>query len=197
MFTGLIEATGKILATERSSLTIARPALFDDVKPGSSIAISGVCLSITKLDDQSMTFDVMPATLQKTTLGSLKKDDAVNLERAMKADGRFEGHIVQGHCDGVGTVTKIEDRETEDGRHRAICILLPDSLKPFVILHGSIAIDGVSLTVATLKDDELSVALIPQTLALTTLGGRKKGDRVNLEADVLGKYVWKNRGKHG
>lgn len=191
MFTGIVEATAPILEQNGSSLVLGRPRQFDDIAVGSSIAISGVCLSVTKFDDRSMSFDVIPTTLKKTKLGMLKVGDAVNVERAMPAHGRFDGHVVQGHCDTVSLVRSVEDHNDDTGHHRAIVIELPDSIKQLVVLHGSITVDGVSLTVATLDALTFSISLIPHTIKHTTLHALKKGDHVNLEADILGKYAQK------
>lgn len=181
MFTGIIEATAKVMQTSQGKLILERPKSFDDIKIGSSIAVSGVCLSVTLFDVQSMSFDVIETTLQKTRLGSLKRGDSVNLERAMRADGRFEGHIVTGHCEGIGKVLRFEDGMME--------ISIPNDLKQHVVPSGSITIDGVALTVAELSDSGLSVALIPHTLKHTTLGSLEAGDSVNLETDILGRYI--------
>lgn len=189
MFTGIIEATASVLEQHGSSLVLARPRSFDDIAVGSSIAVAGVCLSITKFDERSMSFDVIPTTLKKTKLGSLKPGDAVNVERAMPAHGRFDGHVVQGHCDAVSLVKAVEDREDENGHHRAIVFELPNSLRMLVVQHGSIAIDGVSLTVSDVDNFSFTVSLIPHTLQHTTLDALKKGDHVNLEVDILGKYA--------
>lgn len=185
MFTGIIEGVADILDRSDTSLTVQRPIEFDDVKVGSSIAISGVCLSVTKLEEISMSFDVMPLTLEKTTLGSLKKNDRVNLERAMKADGRFEGHIVQGHIDAVGEVISL----TKKGKDIRMTVEVPQELMKSIVLRGSIALDGVALTVAEIQDHSVTVGLIPITLKMTTLGERKEGDGVNVETDILARYL--------
>jgi riboflavin synthase len=189
MFTGIIEATAVIREQRGSSLVLARPRSFDDIKVGSSIAVSGVCLSVTAFDDHQMSFDVIPTTLKKTKLGFLKEGDAVNLERAMAAGGRFDGHVVQGHCDAIGLVRSVEDHKDVDGHHRALVIELPDALRKQVVLHGSVTVDGVSLTVSALDAHSFTVSLIPHTLKHTTLDALKKGDHVNLEADILAKYA--------
>lgn len=183
MFTGIIESTATILKRTNSGIQVERPALFDDLTIGCSIAVSGVCLTVTAFDAKSMTFDVVPTTLKKTKLGSLKTGDAVNLERAMPANGRFEGHIVLGHSEGIGEV-----KNWTDG---LLKIAIPKELTPFVVHHGCIMIDGVALTVAELSGDEVTIAVIPHTLALTTLRSLKAGDTVNLETDVLAKYILK------
>ncbi len=186
MFTGIIEATATILESAQNKLVLARPVLFDDIKLGSSIAVSGACLSVVAFDDQSMTFDVIDETLRKTKLGDLKSRDLVNLERSLKASDRFEGHIVQGHIEGVAT---ISDLQRESGSGTLMTIELPSDLASFVIAKGSIAIDGVSLTVAKKEGNRCTVALIPHTLSITTLGQLQTGDRINIETDILGRYV--------
>lgn len=181
MFTGIIEATAKVKKIIKTGIVLERPTMFTDIKIGSSIAVSGVCLSVVAFDKTSMTFDVVPTTFSKTKLGSLKAGDSLNVERAMKADGRFEGHIVTGHCERVGEVV--------DFSRGILTILIPSSLKPFIVPHGSITIDGVSLTVASFTKNHVTVALIPHTLKHSTLGSLKKGDSVNIETDILGRYV--------
>lgn len=184
MFTGLIEATALIKDRKAHTLTVERPKIFDDIGVGSSISIAGVCLSVTSMTDQSMSFDVMPTTLAKTTLGDLKIGERVNLERAMPAAGRFDGHVVQGHCEGVGEIINRTQNEFV-----VLTIKPPSELITFIIQHGSITIDGVSLTVASKHDHSFSVALIPHTLEHTTLGLLKEGSRVNVETDVIGRYI--------
>lgn len=181
MFTGIIEVTAKVLKLDANSLTLERPAIFDDIKIGSSIAVSGVCLSVIAFDDSSMSFDVVETTLRKTKLGSLKSGDSVNLERAMRADARFEGHIVTGHCESVGKILEI--------KNNVLVFQIVKNLIKFIVQHGSIALDGVALTVAEISGDNVSVALIPHTLAHTTLGTSKAGDSLNIETDILGKYI--------
>lgn len=186
MFTGIIEATASVVESTNGRLIVERPAVFDDIKLGSSIAVSGVCLSIVEFDDRSMRFDVVDETLRKTTIGDLKVGDLVNVERSLKASDRFEGHIVQGHVEGTA---EIGDLRSEIGKGKLVTLTLPDTLAMFVIEKGSIAIDGVSLTVAKKDRNLCTVALIPHTLAVTTLGSLKIGDRVNVETDILGRYV--------
>ncbi len=186
MFTGIIEATAQVLKNADGTLILERPAMFDDIKLGSSICVSGVCLSIVEFDDKSMRFDVVAETMRKTKLGDLKIGDAVNLERAMKADGRFEGHVVQGHVEGTATVKEL------NAQHE-LKIELPVEFEAFVVQKGSITIDGVSLTVANIADTLCTVALIPHTLSITTLGTLKSGDRVNIETDILGRYILSSR----
>ena len=187
MFTGLIETTAEVQERTPSSLTIERPKGFSDVKEGSSIAVSGVCLTIAKLTKESMQFDVTEETWSRTTLGSLQKGDRINLERALSASDRFEGHIVQGHVDGVGQCENVKIRKYEN----ELSIRYPKELRGLIVEKGSIAMDGVSLTVVQVDEETFSVALIPLTLQATTFGSLRTGSRVNLEADIIGKYVRK------
>lgn len=180
MFTGIIEATATVVSNDEGSLTLTRPAIFDDLTIGMSICNSGVCLSITRFDAKTMTFDVIATTRSKSTLGKLKKGDRVNVERALPANGRFDGHIVLGHCEGVGKVVKAGTLLTID---------IPSTLEPYVVPHGSVTINGVSLTIASLEKSAVTVALIPLTMQETNLGNLKAGDRVNIETDILGRYI--------
>lgn len=177
MFTGIIEATAAVLEKTPSGLTIERPVSFDDVKIGSSICVSGACLSVVELTPSSLRFDIIEETWKKTKLRTLKSGDRVNLERAMKASDRVNGHLVQGHVEGVGLVLSNQKSKLH--------IRIPMSLMHSVSLKGSIAFDGVSLTVAELEGGHVMIALIPHTLAHTTLGFLKAGDRVNVETDVM------------
>ncbi|MDD3896492.1 MAG: riboflavin synthase [Candidatus Peribacteraceae bacterium] len=181
MFTGVIEATGIVKEKTEGGLRISRPDAFTDIRIGSSICVSGACLSVIACDAQSMTFDVVPETWERTKLGSLQAGDVVNLERALSAQGRFEGHIVQGHVEGVATVQEF--------RAGVLTITLPDTLVEYVFLKGSVAIDGVSLTVADIRGNACAVALIPHTIRETTLGELKEGDLVNVETDILVRAV--------
>jgi riboflavin synthase len=180
MFTGIIEATAEVLEHKGKKLRLRRPKIFDDLAVGSSIAVSGVCLTVTAFDSKSMTFEVIEQTRKKSKLSSLHTGDSVNLERAMRVGDRFGGHIVLGHCEGVGTVKKTG---------ALLTVSVPAELKKLVLRQGSIAIDGVALTVAGLLKDGAAVALIPHTRKATTLGKLKPGDKVNLETDVLGRYI--------
>lgn len=183
MFTGIIESTAKILQKTDSGLVLARPAIFDDLKIGCSIAVSGACLSVTAFDDASMSFDVVPTTFQKTKLGSLNVGDIVNLERAIPAHGRLEGHIVLGHCEGVAKVLSFEKG--------ILTVSVPEYLTPYIVLHGSITLDGVALTVSNIQGMTVTVAIIPHTQANTTLGFLVPGVTVNVESDIVGKYILK------
>lgn len=193
MFTGIIEEMAEVNNRTGAGLTIGRPPNFDDIQIGSSICVSGACLSVVKLDERSISFDVHEETWKRTKLGSLNAGDRVNLERAMKADSRFEGHIVQGHVDGIGTLaTSCDCSPGEVPASPMLAIKHHQELNHLIVEKGSIAIDGVSLTICEADDEKFSVALIPHTLVATTLGLMKMGDRVNLEADILGKYAYKN-----
>jgi riboflavin synthase len=189
MFTGIIETVGTVPVIERkpdlAKLTIEAPEIREGVKIGDSIAVNGCCLTVTSLDDGVFTFEAIQETLEKTTLGGLQPGARVNLERAMRADARLDGHIVQGHVDGTGRVRKLE-RAGDDVR---LFIACGPEISDCLVDKGSITIDGVSLTVVGVDPEGFDVALIPHTLDVTTLSERKPDDAVNLEADVLGKYV--------
>ena len=188
MFTGIIETLGAITevdsATDSSRLSI-RGEVTDGTAIGDSIAVNGVCLTATTVDGDVFTADVMAETLRRTTLGSLRPGDVVNLERAATATTRLGGHLVQGHVDGVGRVTA----RAPAGAFDEVTITLPGELLAYVVEKGSIAIDGISLTVARVSDSEITIGLIPETLQRTTLGRRAVGDAVNIEVDVIAKYV--------
>jgi riboflavin synthase len=157
------------------------------IELGGSIAVNGVCLTGVKTGHGRIAVDVVTETISRSTLGELRPGDPVNLERPMRADGRFDGHIVQGHVDGVGVVVALEP----EGQGKRIRLRVPDALSRYVIEKGSITVDGVSLTVAAVAGDEVEIALIPHSLQVTTLGLRAVGEKVNLEVDVLAKYVEK------
>ena len=190
MFTGLVEAVGRVVAVETrqagSVLSVERPPLFADVREADSIAVSGVCLTVVASADRGrLEFDVSPETLQRSTLGSLRAGARVNLERAMAADGRFGGHIVAGHVDATARIEGIR----RDGDFWTYSFGLDDSFSRYVVEKGSIALDGISLTVAALGERSFAVAVIPWTADRTTLGARRSGDPVNVEVDILGTYV--------
>ncbi|GAA1906342.1 riboflavin synthase [Lapillicoccus jejuensis] len=189
MFTGIVEELGEVLALEpgpdSARLRVRGPLVVSDAAHGASISVNGVCLTVTDHDAKSFAVDVMAETLRRSSLGVLAAGDRVNLERAMAADGRFGGHVVQGHVDGVG---RIERRQPGD-RWEVVEVSLPADLARYVVEKGSITVDGVSLTVSALHATSFEVSLIPTTLGLTTLGHKGVGDLVNLEVDVLAKYV--------
>lgn len=177
MFTGIIEATARVLAADDHGLMIERPSGFEDIGPGSSISVSGACLTVAQMDSQSLWFDVTPETWDRTHFRDFQPGDRVNLERAMLAGSRLDGHIVQGHVEGTGTVVLQ--------KHGQLIVELPMRLLKNVVPKGSIAIEGVSLTVASIEAARITVALIPHTLEHTTLAELAKGDPVNIETDVL------------
>lgn len=191
MFTGIIEEQGKIKSIAKGSssavLTIEASKVLEDVHIGDSIAVNGVCLTCTSFTSSQFTADVMHETLDRSSLGQLTPGSAVNLERAMAANGRFGGHIVAGHIDGIGHVTNIRN----DDNAIWYTIEAPKDIMRYIVEKGSIAIDGISLTVATVASDSFQVSIIPHTSSETTLSLRKPGDMVNLENDVIGKYVEK------
>jgi riboflavin synthase len=189
MFTGIVEELGVIEGVEEQTdavrLSVRAPHVTIDARLGDSIAVEGVCLTVAEKDGETFTADVMRETLDKTSLGALAPGARVNLERAVTPQGRLGGHIVQGHVDTTGTIVR-----RSPGEHwELVEVTLPESIRRYVVLHGSITVDGVSLTVAELEDESFVVSLIPETLARTTLGFKQPGDPVNLEADVLAKHV--------
>ncbi len=189
MFTGIIEELGKVAAIEQQPdairLTIACGKVLSDLKRGDSISCSGTCLTAIDIDGSSFTADVMLETLKRSSLSEVKVGDVINLERAMQHETRFGGHIVQGHVDGVGEVISREKSANWDW----VRIRIPADLMKYVVMKGSITIDGISLTVNELGDDHIAVSLIPETLEVTTLGYKQPGDKVNVEADVLAKHI--------
>ncbi|MET4924974.1 riboflavin synthase [Streptomyces sp. PSRA5] len=189
MFTGIVEELGEVTAVENlgdsSRFRLRGPAVTEGAKHGDSIAVNGVCLTVVDLADGEFTADVMAETLGRSSLGALVPGSRVNLERPMAVGGRLGGHIVQGHVDGTGTVV---DRETSE-HWEIVKVSLPADLTRYVVEKGSITVDGVSLTVVDAGADYFTISLIPTTLALTTLGIKEPGDPVNLEVDVIAKYV--------
>ncbi len=187
MFTGLIEQVGSLQEVRDvpGGRLFAVDTAFSDVHLGESIAVNGVCLTATGVTGGTVTMDLGPETLRVSTLGLARPGDRVNLERAMRGDGRFGGHFVQGHVDGVGTVERV----WAEGEAHWVSIAFPDAAAPYLIPKGAIAVDGVSLTVATLQPGHFDVMIVPFTWAHTTLSARQPGDQVNLEYDMVGKYV--------
>ena len=187
MFTGLIEEIGVLQATQRTDagVELRISSKYSDLAKGESIAINGVCLTVLDFGAGWFTVAAMVMTIGRTTIGDWKTGTRVNLERAMRADSRFGGHIVQGHVDGVGIVESVE----KVGDAVLVDVAIPAELAKTLVLHGSVALDGVSLTVNALKGDKLQVALIDYTLRNTTLADLVKGYRAHVETDVIGKYV--------
>lgn len=191
VFTGIIEEVGVVksirMGAQSAVITIQAEKVMEDIHVGDSIATNGVCLTVTSFDKNSYSVDVMHETLRRTNLGTLKSGSRVNLERAMAADGRFGGHIVAGHVDDPGTITSME----KDDNAIWITIRTTPAVLKYIVEKGSIAIDGISLTVARVDDKSFAVSVIPHTGANTTLLEKKPGDTVNLETDMVGKYVEK------
>jgi riboflavin synthase len=198
MFTGIIEELGKSarldVLPDSAALTVSAPLVAAGAATGSSISVNGVCLTVTRSEDGQFTADVMGETLARSTLGALAPGDLVNLERPVPADGRLDGHIVQGHVDGTGEIVAVRPEEG----WRVLRIAVPGRLSRYLAEKGSVAVDGVSLTVCSVSEPAsgdgpdagwFEVSLIPETLARTTLGSVSAGDRVNLEVDVIAKYV--------
>lgn len=189
MFTGIIEEMGKVAEIKRNphsaAFSIAGDRIFDDLKIGDSVATNGVCLTVRQIKGKRFVADVMAETLKRSSLGSLKWGDPVNLERAMPADGRFGGHIVSGHIDGTGviTATRLDDNA------KWFTVQARPSIMGMIVEKGSVALDGISLTVAEVGDTWFSVSIIPHTMGETVLGQRRPGDKVNIENDIIGKYV--------
>ncbi len=190
MFTGLVEEVGIVRSVtsvgEGARVEIGAAVVLSDVEMGASIAVNGCCLTVVEWGDDWWAADAVPETLGRTNLGALGPGDLVNLERPLAANGRYGGHVVQGHVDGTGEVERIE--ELDDGSY-LYTFSLPSELLAYVVEKGSIAIDGISLTIAHITPTSFSIAIIPHTHAVTAMGQRQMGDTVNLEVDVLAKYV--------
>lgn len=189
MFTGIIETQGTIETIDRTdtdmTVRIMAPKIAGDTKIGASIAVNGTCLTVVTIGGGHFSVQLVQETIQRTNLGLLAIGDAVNLERTLKLSDRIDGHIVQGHVDGVGRISGRENR----GNSIWYTIEIPPQLSPYLIEKGSIAIDGISLTIADLADSMCAVAIIPHTAEITTFGTRKTGDSVNIEVDMISKYV--------
>lgn len=184
MFTGIVADLGRVIAVEPHRLVV-RAALLTDTALGDSVAINGVCLTVTTREDDTATFDVMAETWQRTALGDATAGDDVNLELAVTPTTRLGGHIVQGHVDGVATITRREPGEAWD----VVTLAVPSSLSRYVVEKGSVCLDGVSLTVVAVDHEYVTVSLIPETLRRTTWGNAAIGRKVNVEVDVVAKYV--------
>jgi riboflavin synthase len=200
MFTGIVEELGELVRIDwhggGAVLAVRGPLVASDARHGDSIAVSGVCLTVVRVEGTTFEVDVMKETFDRSALGTLAPGDPVNLERAATLETRLGGHVVQGHVDGVGTILAAPGRgadlaRTPGDRWDDVRIGLPPGLSRYVVEKGSITVDGVSLTVVSVTDDAFTVSLIPTTLLLTTLGRKAVGDLVNLEVDVIAKYVEK------
>jgi riboflavin synthase len=185
MFTGIVRELGSVVSFDGSRLVVTTPVTAPTVSVGDSVSIAGVCLTVVATEAGTLAFDAVPETLARTALGGLEAGDAVNVEPSLRVGDQLGGHVVQGHVDAVGRVRSV----TPEGDSRRVWFDAPEAVLRYCLEKGSIAVDGVSLTVAALDDDGFEVALIPHTLAVTTLGRLEPGDQVNLEADVLGKVV--------
>lgn len=185
MFSGIIEEVGRVASYDQETLVVEASAVLEDLRVSESIMIAGCCLTVIGRDDTSFSANTIPETVQRTSFGTLRAGDGVNLERSLKYGDRVGGHMVQGHVDGVGTVERVEP----DGDSIRIWFNAPANIMRYVVEKGFIAVDGASLTVVGRSDAQFSIAVIPFTRDHTTLGERKPGDKVNLEADVVAKYV--------
>ena len=190
MFTGIIEEVGHVARIGGGSLVIDCQKVLEDVHLGDSIAVNGVCLTVTHFDRSAFTADVMPETVRRTSLAELKKGSLVNLERALTLASRLGGHIVSGHIDGTGAIVKFAD----EGNAILMTVSAGPELLRYIVEKGSVALDGISLTVARVTDRDFTVSLIPHTREVTNLGSKKLGSPINIETDVLGKYVEKMLG---
>lgn len=189
MFTGLVETTGSVISLGKSQdivqIKILAPEILKDLYHGQSISVSGACLTITALDHRSFLVEMIPETAAKTTLGRLSAGSRVNIERALQTGSRLDGHLVTGHIDGIGIITNLQSR----GRSAEILISADPAILAQMVPKGSVAVDGISLTIIDVSETSFSVGIIPATLKNTTLGFAAKGDAVNIESDILGKYV--------
>jgi riboflavin synthase len=185
MFTGIVEEIGKLISASPTRLTIAAPKVVDGMNPGDSIAVNGACLTVTDFDRASFSVDVMPETLQRTNLGLLKAGDGVNLERPTALGGKMGGHLVQGHIDDTGRIMALE----WEGEALLLRFEAPAEVLRYAVPKGFIAVDGISLTITEKDSSSLRVSVVEYTRQNTTLGSRKKGDVVNLEVDIIAKYV--------
>ena len=185
MFTGIVEEVGRIDSTREGGLRVSAVTVLDDLSVGDSVSVSGVCLTVTGFDETSFSVDVVPETLRRTTLGSLKAEDPINLERSLPATGRFGGHIVQGHVDGKATIRSIDT----EGEARLVRFVGSSSIMRYVVEKGFVAVDGISLTVVDCDPTSFLVTLIPHTFENTAFNAKVVGDSVNIEVDILAKYV--------
>jgi riboflavin synthase len=194
VFTGIVEERGLVAAIGGGRLVVDTHTVVRDSDVGASVSVNGVCLTVVERTDTALRFDLSEQTLERTCLGDLRPGDPVNLERPVTLVARLGGHLVQGHVDGVGQVTRVEVDGSGGAR---VSIRLPGELSRYVVERGSIAIDGVSLTIAAVDDDEITISLIPHTLAVTTLGLAAPGRRLNVEADVIARYVERSMERSG
>jgi riboflavin synthase len=194
VFTGIVEERGRVAVAGDGHLVVEARTVVRDSHVGASVSVNGVCLTVVERTDASLRFDLSEQTLERTCLGDLRPGDPVNLERPVTLVARLGGHLVQGHVDGVGDVTRVDVDATGGAR---VSLRVPAEVSRYVVERGSIAIDGVSLTIAAVDDEEITVALIPHTLAVTTLGLAAPGRQVNVEADVIARYVERSMERSG
>jgi len=194
VFTGIVEERGHVVTAGNGQLVVGASTVVRDSDVGASVSVNGVCLTVVERTDASLRFDLSEQTLERTCLQDLGPGDPVNLERPVTLVARLGGHLVQGHVDGVGEVTGVD---VDDSGGARLSLRVPAELSRYVVEHGSIAIDGVSLTIAAADDDEIVVALIPHTLAVTTLGLATPGRHVNVEVDVIARYVERSMERSG
>ena len=187
MFTGIVEEVGNVVEVSETGLGVRASLVMEDIAVSDSVSVNGACLTVTRIEGDAFWVDTVPETRRRTNLGALSVGSPVNLERPLRADGRFGGHVVQGHVDGAGRVISI----TPEGNSRLFEFEAPDSVAPYLVEKGFIAVDGVSLTVVNCTNRAFVVAIIPYTFEHTLFGGLKVGDAVNLEADIMAKYVLK------
>lgn len=189
MFSGIVEELGAVKSLNKQGavykLRVAAAIVTKDINNGQSICVNGVCLTVVEVNQEALAFDIMPESINRANLARLKPGEKVNLERAVKSDGRFDGHFVSGHIDGQGVIARLEKR----GDNAVITLKTSPEILGYIALKGSVALDGVSLTVSGLSKDTFSVSLIPYTLRNTTLGLKKEKDTVNIETDILSKYI--------
>ena len=189
MFTGIVETTGSIQALDGDhgglKLTVEAPVMSAEFQQGDSVAVNGVCLTVVDHGDRAFSVEIVPETVSRTTFGNLQVGHRVNLERPLRLSDRIDGHLVQGHVDGVGRIAALEER----GNSLWYEVEIPADLAPFIIEKGSIALDGISLTIAGLTGNLAAVSIIPHTASITTFGSRQVGDEVNIEVDMIGRYV--------
>lgn len=187
MFTGIIEEIGTVLSISTNSIRIQAETVLEEIKAGDSVAVNGVCLTVTKIDYNSFNADISPETMRVTAFKNLKISDLVNLERAMPANGRFGGHIVSGHVDGIGKIISVrKNKEFYD-----LCVETDKNNTKYIVKKGSVTINGISLTVANINENIIQTAIIPHTFENTSLKHAKSGDLVNIETDILAKYIEK------
>ena len=191
MFTGIVAEVGRVVRREQTDrgrrLMIEAPGITEDLEVGDSVAVNGICLTAVAVDPPGFQMEAVAETLARTNLGEAREGSSVNLERPVRLGGRLDGHVVQGHVDGVGVVLDIQP----EGDSRRVALSVPEELERYLVFKGSVAVDGVALTVTAVAEGSFEVALIPHTLASTTLGSWKVGDKANIEVDILAKYVEK------